>query len=107
MTIQELQTKYPYLDWLEYLNFHLQNQTHIDRNEIVIVLDQNYLQRLGTVMATTPSRTIANYFAWRLVFFGSHLLNDILDNQRRQHFKIPPLTPATRLTLCTRKTINL
>lgn len=106
MTIQELQTNYPYVNWLEYFNLNLQNETHIDRNEIVIVLDKNYLQRLGSIIESTPKRTIANYFAWRLVFFGSFLLNDVLDNQRRQHFKISPLTPATRLTQCIKKTMN-
>lgn len=106
MTVQELQANYPYLNWLEYFNVQLQNETQIDQNETVIVLDKSYLQRLGSIMELTPKRTIANYFAWRLVFFGSYLLNDVLDNQRRQHFNMPPLTPSTRLTQCIKKTMN-
>lgn len=61
LTIQELQTNYPYVNWLEYFNFHLQNLTHIDQNEIVLVVDKNYLQRLGSLLESTPNRTIANY----------------------------------------------
>lgn len=61
LTIQELQTNYPYVNWLEYFNFYLQNLTHIDQNEIVLVVDKNYLQRLGSLLESTPNRTIANY----------------------------------------------
>lgn len=107
MTIQELQTNYPYVNWLDFFNSNLQNLTRIDQNETVIVVDRNYLQRLGGLIESTPNRTLANYFAWRLVLFGSYLLNDVLDNQRRQHFNIPPMTPATRLTECVKKTTKL
>lgn len=107
MTIQELQTNYPYVNWLEYFSLHLQNQTHIDGNETIIVLDKNYLRDLGSVIESTRIRTLSNYFAWRLVFFGSFLLNDVLDSQRRQHFKLPPITPANRLAQCIKKTLNL
>ena len=107
MTIQELQTNYPYVNWLDYFNSYLQNQTTIDQDEAVIVVDKNYLQRLGSLMASTPNRTIANYFAWRLVFFGSYLINDVLDNKRREHFEIPPSTSANRITQCVKKTMQL
>lgn len=106
MSIHELQANYPYVNWLEYYNLLLQNEKRIDGNETVIVLDKNYLERLGGVMESTPKRTVANYFAWRLVFSGSHLLNNALDNHRRQFFKIPPLAPATRLTQCIKRTMN-
>lgn len=106
MTIQQLQTNYPYVNWLEYFQLNLQNHAHVDQNEMVIVMDRNYLQRLGSVLESTQKRTIASYFAWRLVFFGSYSLNDVLDNQRRRHFKVPSLTPSSQLSLCIKKTLN-
>lgn len=107
MTIQELQTNYPYVNWLEYFNLNLQNLTQIDENEIVIVVDRNYLQRLGGLIESTSKRTIANYFGFRLVLFGSYSLNKVLDSLRRQHFNLPPITPASRTTECVKKTIKL
>lgn len=107
MTIQELQSNYPYVNWLEYFNSFLQSQTHVDPNETVIVVDRSYLQRLGSLIESTPSRTIANYYAWRLVPFGSYSMNDMLDNLRRQHFRIPPKTSATRSMECVKKTMQL
>lgn len=105
MTIEELQLNFPYVNWLEYFNSFLQNQTQIDQNETVIVVDRNYLRRLGDLLESTPRRTIANYFGWRLVLFASYSMNGILENRRRQHFRIPPKTSATRLTECVRKTV--
>lgn len=107
MTIRELQGNYSFVNWLEYFQVYLQNLTHIDPNETIIVVDKNYLQRLGSLIASTPNRIIANYFAWRLVLFSSYLLNGELGDRRRHHFKTQPSTPSTRFAECTMRTMKL
>lgn len=84
-TVQQLQKTAPYMNWLEYINWNLNNVLKVDENEIVIVLDKNYIQQLETLLQSTPKRTIANYFAWRSVYFASGLLNDVLHDRRQQY----------------------
>lgn len=104
-TIRELQTTYPYVNWLEYFNGNLQSIRQIDENEVIIVVDKNYLHQLNGLLQSTPNRTIANYFAWRLVQFTSDFLNDDLHHRKRQYFKESELTPEIRLTECVKKTM--
>lgn len=58
----------------------------IDENELLIVDVPNYFAHLGPILNATPKRTIANYFAWRSVLFGSGLLNAALHNRKLQFF---------------------
>lgn len=102
-TIRELQTTYPYVNWLEYFNGNLQSIRQIDENEVIIVVDKNYLHQLNGLLQSTPNRTIANYFAWRLVQFTSDFLNDDLHQRKRQYFKESELTPEIRLIECVKK----
>lgn len=104
-TIRELQTTYPYVNWLEYFNGKFQSIQQIDEHEVVIVIDKNYLHQLNGLLQSTPNRTIANYFAWRLVQFTSDFLNDDLHQRKRQYFKESELTPEIRLTECVKKTM--
>lgn len=47
-------------------------------DEIVIIDVPNYFDRLNSILIATPTRTIANYFAWRSVLFTSDLMNEKL-----------------------------
>lgn len=80
----------------------------IDENDVVIVIDKNYLLHLNDVMTATSQRVIANYFAWRLVFFSSDLLNDALYQRKRQYsYEKTALTANIRIAECVKKTIQL
>lgn len=110
LTIAKLQTTYPYLNWFDYIKWNLNNDSiQIDENEVVIVWDRNYLHHLNVILQLTPKRTIANYFAWRLVFFASSSMNDIL-HQRYQKF-IGTVTgrmkSLPRITECVKRTMSL
>lgn len=107
--ISELQTAFPYVNWLEYINCSLYYNIIFNETEIVIVPDQNYMLQLNDLLQSTPKRTIANYFAWRLVLFSADLLNDIL-HQRNQKFLAATtgvLKSDPRLTECVKKTTDL
>lgn len=107
--IKTLQLTYPYIDWMAYINWNLNKKVQVDENEVVIVWDLNYLQHLNAILESTPKRTIANYFAWRLVFFSSSLVNDIL-HERFQKF-VATITgrpkPISRLMECVKRTMSL
>lgn len=106
-TIAELQTTYPYINWLDYINWRLNDLLRVDESEAVNVLDINYLAQLDTILELTPKRTIANYFAWRLVLSNSNLLNDVL-HQRRQKYvatKTGKLKSHPRIKECVKRTI--
>lgn len=68
ITIRELQTKYPYMNWLGYFTSFLRNQINITQEEIVIVRDPNYFAKLNDTLQSTPKQMIANYFAWKFIF---------------------------------------
>lgn len=83
-----MQATYPYLNWLEYIKALLPQGApfHIDGGELLIVDVPNYFAQLGPILKATPKRTIANYFAWRSVLFGSSLLNAALHRRKLQFY---------------------
>lgn len=86
MSIDQLQATYPYLNWLNYINGVLPPDVDVDGNELLIVDVPNYFAQLEPILQATPKRTIANYFAWRSVFFGSELLNAAMHSRKLQFF---------------------
>lgn len=86
-TIDQLQVKYPYLNWLEYIDGLLPPGVDINGNELLIVDVPDYFAQLGPILWATNKRTIANYFAWRSVFFSSGLLNSALQRRKLQFFE--------------------
>lgn len=99
---------YPYLNWMEFINEHLNHSMTIDENAVVIVVDKNYLLHLNDVITLTSQRVIANYFAWRIVLFGSDLLDDALYQRKRKYsFEKTALTANVRIDECVKKTIQL
>lgn len=110
-TIKKLQTTYPYLNWLEYIKWNLNNDKNmtIDENEVIIVWDRNYLLHLNVILQLTPKRTIANYFASRIVFFASSLLDDNLHQRYQKFVSITTgrLKPLPKVVECVKRTMSL
>lgn len=106
-TIQQLQTTYPFINWLEFLNWSLDGIVRVNEREKVSVVDKNYLQQLNGILQSTSKRTIANYFAWRLVLYYSDNLNDELHKRSAQYDtaitgvkkSLPRLTKCVKLTM--------
>lgn len=63
--MSELEAKYPYIRWVDYLNALMPNDMKITPDEVVIVSTPVYLERLNEILQRTSKRTIANYFAIR------------------------------------------
>lgn len=50
--------------------------TTVDENEIVIVSVPTFFEKLGSILESTPKRTIANYLMWRFVIANANALTD-------------------------------
>lgn len=72
---------YPYVNWLDYINAFMTGEQQVDKNEIVINLVPTFFEKLGTVLESTPKRTIANYLLWRAVY----MMSSALTNEFRNH----------------------
>uniref|UniRef100_A0A336KWM6 CSON001488 protein n=1 Tax=Culicoides sonorensis TaxID=179676 RepID=A0A336KWM6_CULSO len=65
MTISDMQTKYPYFNWLKFLRESYPN-LNFSSNEVISVTDLNFFENFGKLVQRTSKRTIANYLMWRL-----------------------------------------
>ena len=55
-TIKGLQEKYPYLEWLDYINALLPTNLKVDENEQVIVTVPSFFAELEKILKETPKR---------------------------------------------------
>lgn len=72
--------KYPYIDWLPYLNSKLYAGLQFTEDERVILQQPTYFDQLEAVLKLTNKRTIANYIVWReFADYIPFLTSDLLD----------------------------
>lgn len=104
--IETIQQSFPYINWLDYINWHLNNNVTIEKNETIIIGDSNYVYQLGAVLQKTPSRTIANYLAWEAVRSSSRFLNDVIRKRGEQYlFDVTGMRKSkSRLIDCVERT---
>ncbi|GFV42440.1 neprilysin-2 [Trichonephila clavipes] len=65
MTVNEIYTLAPGVNWEKYLNKILMDK--IPRTEEVIVIVPDYVQSMEKLLVSTDKRVIANYLMWRVV----------------------------------------
>lgn len=65
MTIANLTAKYPYIDWLNYVNSKMFGGLKFNSSETVVVQQLTYYDQLENILNQTDKRTIANYVIWR------------------------------------------
>lgn len=88
MPIKELQQKYPYINWLEYINAMLAPKVQVDENERVINDVPTFFKSLGEILQSTPKRVIANYFMGQIALSSSDVLTDEIREKRLVYRKI-------------------
>lgn len=86
-TIKLLQEKYPYLNWLDFINHFLSSGLKVNENEIVINSVPQFFEQLGTILNTTSKRTMANYLLWRAVLATSGTLTNQLRELKLGFYK--------------------
>lgn len=82
MTLNETQTKFPYLNWVEYINRVFPSNINVNENETVIINSLPFFQKFEALLEITSNRTIANYLFWRITEYSAHYLNN--DVRKRQ-----------------------
>jgi len=86
MSIKDLQEKYNYMQWMEYINIILKpTGIQIDENEVIVVSVPSFFEGLEKVLKETPKRTIANYVMWRITGFSSFFLTEPLRKRQLQY----------------------
>merc|ERR1719419_992264 len=66
MTLGELQSTVPFLNWTRYVNNHISDpRKKVDSNEKVVVWLPNFLDELNGVLVGNTQRDVANYLMWR------------------------------------------
>lgn len=82
VTLKEMQIKYPYTDWIKYINQLLPEKVRVDENEVVVVNSPKFFQQLGKLLAATSNRTLSNYLIWRTIDYASYYLS--MEVRKRQ-----------------------
>lgn len=75
MTLKETQAKYPFINWVDYLNNLLPSNISVTENETVIFNSLSFFDKFGPLLETTSNRTIANYLFWRITEYAAYYLN--------------------------------
>lgn len=88
MTIAELKMKYPYIEWLKYLNSKSYSKIRFNDSDLVILQQPTYYDQLENVLNQTEKRTIANYIMWRDISdYIPYLKNADLRDMEFEFFK--------------------
>ena len=83
MTVNDLSNKFPSIPWKEYLNTFLSGITEVQEDEVVNVVEPNFITGFEKLLKTTSSRVLANYVIWTLVEGSIELtLNEELRNRQ-------------------------
>ncbi|RZC41734.1 membrane metallo-endopeptidase-like 1, partial [Asbolus verrucosus] len=88
MTIRELEQKFPYVPWLEYINVMLHPTKIMTYDDTVIVTVPQYFQDLGHIIRSTRNETFANYMFWKAVKGLITYLNNELRTLQLEFSKI-------------------
>lgn len=82
LTLKETQSKFPYINWVEYINELLPSNISVYENETIIFNSLSYFADFGELLEITSNRTIANYLCWRITEYSAYYLN--ADVRKRQ-----------------------
>lgn len=84
MTIEEIQQKYPYFNWLELLNSAFPDSIQVNSSERAMFQAPEYFEKLSKLIATQTDRTIINYILWRIIQTSIPFLHDEALNYKLQ-----------------------
>lgn len=84
LTLREVQDKYPYIQWVDYVNALLPSQLSVNEDEIVVILTPSYFERLDKLLKDTTPRVVTNYLMWRITSYSSSFLTNDLRKRRSE-----------------------
>ena len=86
MSIGELRTLVPQINWHRYLTIVLARPTNV--SEPVVVYALQYIQDLVNLLSKTSPRTVANYLLWRFVRHRVNNLDDRFQEAKQKFYYI-------------------
>lgn len=84
MSISKLQSKYPFISWLEYLNGLMKPFAKVTCKDRVTVKSPCSLENLAKLLDETPNRVVANYAYWRVVAESAEYLSEQVQQKKRE-----------------------
>lgn len=81
ISLSELQTEVPQLNWTLFLQTALGSSIDLDANEQLVSYAMPYLVEMGRILVKTDTRTIHNYVMWRLVM---SIMNHMIDDYQKE-----------------------
>lgn len=88
MKISELQTKYSYVNWLNYFNSILPAESQLNNDDEVIVGALDFFTKLGPLLDKTDKRVLANYAMWRMAAASADLLPSNVRQRVQEYVKL-------------------
>jgi neprilysin len=88
MTISELQSQYPYIEWLSYLNSIMPSNVQFTNSDRIINAVPAFFERLANVLETTNREVMANYLMWRVAFSSASYLPKAFRDRRQEYLRI-------------------
>jgi len=77
-TFSKLIERYPYIDWINFINSKLSEGLAFAENDRAILRSEKYYDKLEAILNKTSKRTLANHIMWReLVEYLQFLTNDL------------------------------
>lgn len=84
--LSDVQTKYPYVDWVDYCNALLPEGLSVNDSEIITVSVPTFFEQLANLLEETPNRTIANYLIWRVTVYSTYFMSSRLRKRNLEYF---------------------
>lgn len=56
LTIEQVQQRFPYINWLDFLNGLMPDKVQVTKDEIISISSLEYLRNLEKLLKTTPKR---------------------------------------------------
>lgn len=85
MTVAQLQCKYPFVPWVQYLNNILAPYGQIKKTDQVIDRVPSFLESLPKLLTKTSKRVLANYMIGRVVQASAGFLNKEMRDARTNY----------------------
>lgn len=75
LTLRKLHEKYPYINWVDYVNALFPSPLSVDENEIVVDVTPSYFEGLRQLLEKTPAHVIKNYMIQRAIISQAKLMS--------------------------------